>query len=240
MCLLHKNVQFETIPITVMDLRNDLVKRSNNVDIKAPIIELEDGTFIHDSFRIAQWLERNYPDQPSLFSGNGKTTNESNADELALGERYSRFIDFGLGGSDPQWAIWFELFFPEFDRLMSVDEQTRIYFRSDQRLGPNGYEKLLSLSRDDLIRRAKSNLQPLTNLLRENSNSFLQGSHAGLVDYILFGRYAYGRMLNPDLCREIWNEQSTEVDQWINRLTNLYDRHAERLFSAATTKLDEL
>lgn len=33
-----------------------------------PMIELPDGTTIENSFEIALWLDRTYPDKPSLFT----------------------------------------------------------------------------------------------------------------------------------------------------------------------------
>lgn len=37
---------------------------------QVPVIE-DQGKVVHDSFAIAQYLERTYPDQPSLFGGPG-------------------------------------------------------------------------------------------------------------------------------------------------------------------------
>ncbi|CAF4741536.1 unnamed protein product, partial [Rotaria magnacalcarata] len=54
MGLLHKNVSFETVPINFLDLRGNLAIRSGQTNITVPAIELPDGTFIYDSFRIAE------------------------------------------------------------------------------------------------------------------------------------------------------------------------------------------
>src|SRR5689334_3609237 len=70
--LLRKGVKFETIPIIFLDLRGELAIRSGQPNITVPATELSDGTFIYDSFRIAEWLEDTYPDAPSLFTGDGK------------------------------------------------------------------------------------------------------------------------------------------------------------------------
>ncbi|CAF0765493.1 unnamed protein product [Adineta steineri] len=229
MCLLHKGVQFETIPVTLLDVRGDLAHRSNKPDIYVPAIELPDGQFIYDSFHIAEWLENTYPDQPSLFTGDGQSTNKSHLGHITMGKNYARMIDLGLGASKPEWAVWFDLFFPQLDQLIS-DEKLSNYFRSDARHGPQGYQKLMSLDRQDLIRRAKMNIQPLVQILQERPNEYFQGKHPGLVDYVIFGRYAYCRMLDSQLTKQIWEDQGEELSIWIDKLSKAYDEHALKIF----------
>jgi len=231
MDLLHKGVQFETIPVTLIDVRRDLATRSKQPNITVPAIELPNGEFIYDSFRIAEWLETAYPDQPSLFTGDGRTTNESSSEQITLGKNYARMIDLGLGASKPEWAVWFDLFFPLLDQLMAKGE-VQDYFRSDARLGPQGYQKLMALDRQELIRRAKINLQPFLQILRERPNEYFQGKYPGQVDYVLFGRYAYCRMLDSKLAKEIWQDQGEEIAQWIDKLSNAYDGHALKIFQS--------
>jgi glutathione S-transferase len=229
MGFLHKGVQFETIPVTLLDVRHDLATRSKQSNISVPAIELPDGKFIYDSFHIAEWLENTYPDQPSLFTGDGQPTNKAPSELISLGKNYARMIDLGLGASKPEWAVWFDLFFPQLDQLMAEDE-IRDYFRSDARLGPQGYQKLMSLDREDLIRRAKMNVQPLLQILRERPNEYFQGTHPGQVDYIIFGRYAYCRMIDPQLTKQIWEDQGEELANWIDKLSKAHDGHALKIF----------
>lgn len=231
LCLLHKGVKFETVPTTLLDFRGILSQRSNQPEISAPAIELPDGTFIYDSFRIAEWLETAYPDAPSLFTGDGKVSRDARIEHVAMGKNYARLIDLGLGASKPEWAVWFELFFPHLDCLMQGDE-LRTYFTSDVRHGPQGYQKLLKLDRQELIRRAKANVQPLAQVLRERSGEYFQGKFPGQVDYVVFGRYAYCRMLNPELAQEIWQDQDEDLRQWIEKLSNAYDKHAQTIFDS--------
>ncbi|CAF3658817.1 unnamed protein product [Rotaria sp. Silwood1] len=231
MGLLHKGVEFETIPATLLDFRRDLARRSNQPHIAAPAIELPDGTFIYDSFRIAEWLENTYPDAPSLFTGDGKLSCDARPEHIIVGKNYARMIDLGLGASKPEWAVWFDLFFPQLDKLIAGDEH-RAYFISDARHGPQGYQKLLALDRQELIRRAKMNVQPLVQVLREHPNEYFQGTHPGQVDYVIFGRYAYCRMLDAKLTKEIWNDQGEELNNWIQRLSQAHDRHAQQIFDS--------
>ncbi|CAF3345068.1 unnamed protein product [Rotaria socialis] len=231
MGLLHKGVKFETIPATLLDFRGDLARRSNQPKISAPAIELPDGTFIYDSFRIAEWLETAYPNAPSLFTGDGKLSSEARPEHVTIGKNYARLIDLGLGASKPEWAVWFDLFFSQLDKLIAGDDH-RAYFMSDVRHGPQGYQKLMALDRQEYIRRAKMNIQPLVQVLRERPQEYFQGTHPGQVDYIIFGRYAYCRTLDATLTKEIWNDQGEELNDWIEKLCQAYDGHAQQLFDS--------
>ncbi|UJR34574.1 hypothetical protein I4U23_027350 [Adineta vaga] len=233
MGFLHKGVEFETIPVTLIDVRRDLAVRSNLPNISVPAIELPNGEFIYDSYRIAEWLENTYPDRPSLFTGDGKPTNIAQLEHIITGKNYARMIDLGLGASKPEWAVWFDLFLPKLDQLMAEGE-IRDYFRSDSRHGPQGYQRLISLNQQELIRRAKMNVQPLVQILRERSNEYFQGKYPGQVDYIIFGRYAYCRMIDPQLTKVIWEDQGEELINWINKLSNAYDGHALNIFQNST------
>jgi hypothetical protein len=75
-------------------------------------------------------------------------------------------------------------------------------------------------------------VQPLVQILRERPGQYFQGTHPGQVDYIIFGRYAYCRMLDPELTKEIWNDQGEELSQWISTLSQAYDGHAQKLFDS--------
>ena len=231
MGLLHKGVAFETVPINFLDLHGELANRAKDPNITIPAIELPDGTFIYDSFRIAEWLESSYPNAPSLFTGDGQLSCSARPELVTMGKNYARLIDLGLGASKPEWAVWYDLFFPQLDQQI-FGEEHRAYFTSDARLGPNGYQKMLALDRVELVRRAKMNVQPLIQILRERPGQYFQGTHPGQVDYIIFGRYAYCRVLDPQLAKEIWNDQGNELDQWIQRLSQAYGGHAQKIFDS--------
>ena len=236
--LLLKKVPFETIPVTLTDIQQDLTRRSGQSNVTVPAIELPDGRILFDSFRISEWLEENYPNEPSLFTGDGQSTSNADRRHLQMGKNYARLVDLGLGASKPQWNVWFELCFPQLDRLIS-EKETSEYFRSDLRLGPNGYERLISLNQDELIERARLNLQPFIQILKERPGEYFQGQFPGQVDFILFGRYAYCRMLNPHLTKILWNEQSEELHQWTEKLSQAFDGHGNQLFQAYAESLAE-
>ncbi|KAI9094042.1 glutathione S-transferase [Phlyctochytrium arcticum] len=237
--LLHKQVNFSTTPVTLLDVcpGGSLASKEPTLKLSLPTIEIpSSGQLVTDSYRIAQWLEESYPDAPSLFSGDGRSTREvskSDPQITTLGKSYARMMDLGLGASDPQWAIWFDLFFPEILRLNEKDGVPGLhaYFSSDDRLGPNGAARLLALDRSELTTRAQHTVLPFITILKERPGEYLQGRMPGYVDYVVFGRYAYGRLLNAQLNRKVWEEQAPELAGWVDQMCALYGGHAASIFA---------
>ncbi|KAI8819006.1 uncharacterized protein EV422DRAFT_536306 [Fimicolochytrium jonesii] len=259
MGMLHKGVTFETVPLSVLGFRTDLAKESGLSKITAPAIRLPNShtsgnavandasnpaartTFLYDSFRIAEWLDTAYPDAPSLFTGDGKPTRGAHQPHITTGKAFARLIDLGLGASDPQWAVWFDLFFPELYALHSASSVPGLldYFASDARLGLNGAHRLLSLDRAELTARAKLTVLPLIQILKERPGEYIQGKWPGQADYVVFGRYAFCRTLNKQLCREIWEDQAPELEAWVERLCKAYGGHAQKVFEAYEMQVEQ-
>ncbi len=76
------------------------------------------------------------------------------------------------------------------------------------------------------------NVQPVIQILHECPGQYFQRAHSGQVDYIIFGCYAYGRMLDPGLTNEIWNDQGEELSHWIRTLSQADDGHGQKLFDS--------
>ncbi|CAF1185780.1 unnamed protein product [Adineta ricciae] len=95
--LLRKSVHFETIPVTLLNVCHDLAIRSNNPNTSLPAIELPNGQFISDSFRIAEWLDETYSEQPSLLTGDNRPIAETHPEQIQMSKNYARMIDLCLG-----------------------------------------------------------------------------------------------------------------------------------------------
>src|SRR4051812_23546604 len=54
--------------MTFVQIRSDLTSITSNPAVTVPTIELPDGSFVTDSWKIAQFLDLNFPDTPSLFA----------------------------------------------------------------------------------------------------------------------------------------------------------------------------
>ncbi|KAJ3119021.1 hypothetical protein HDU96_003196 [Phlyctochytrium bullatum] len=217
--LLHKKVPFDTTEIDVLGVKTELSAKLGS-KATVPALEFDDGSLLCDSFKIAEYLERTYPDAPSLFTST--STSAASEGELALGKAYARMVDLGLGESTPQWAVWFDVAAP--DLYLSLPPgPNRDYAVSDARHQPGGFRwQMERRDKEDLIGRAKLNIQPLITILKERPGEFFQGKEPGFADFVLFGRYAMCRNSNPKLAKEIWDDQGAEVAQWVEGMLQKY------------------
>ncbi|KAI8832728.1 hypothetical protein BC829DRAFT_408344 [Chytridium lagenaria] len=163
-----------------------------------PALELEDGTIICDSYRIAEYLESTYPDTPSIFTGN--TTIPPNEAEITLGKAYARLIDVGLGDSDPQWAIWLELILPELINSPVPGTENYVYYTS--KWSQAELQNIMETASDRfaLIERAKLNILPIAAVLRERA----------------------GRNCNPVIAKEVWEDTAVEIKAWVERMVERF------------------
>ncbi|KAI8839757.1 hypothetical protein BJ741DRAFT_598592 [Chytriomyces cf. hyalinus JEL632] len=223
--ILHKGLSVKLQTHTHWDIKNNLSARNGGNRTTSPAIDLEDGSLLCDSFAIAEYLEAKFPDKPSLFSGS--LSHDPAA--VLVGKQYARFINAGLGDSDPQWAVWLELSVADLAARIPQDSKYRKYFTSDAKWGEtNGFEKMVKRTRDeDLVGRAKLNVLPLVAALK--SQPFLQGSEPGFVDYVVFGRYAMCRNANPALAKQVWEDQGVEIAKWVESIVGRYPSIAKHL-----------
>ncbi|KAJ3073764.1 hypothetical protein HDU98_000755 [Podochytrium sp. JEL0797] len=216
--LLHKDIPVEIEPVTHHDLKFKLTQERGGQRTTSPAVELEDGSLLCGAFAIAEHLEKTYPERPSLFSG----SKSSHPDAVQAGKAYARMMDLGLGDSDSQWAVWLELALPSMaDRV--TPGPNRDYFTSDAKWGPNGFQNMISSATPaETLARAKWNVWPIVQALKERPGEFLQGQEPGFVDYVVFGRYAMCRNCCPGLAKQAWEDQGEEIGLWVERIVSRY------------------
>ena len=61
LCLLHKNIKYETVPVRFSE--KDKIAFSGQTLV--PILEHEEG-YVNDSWEIIKWLDKNYPENKLL------------------------------------------------------------------------------------------------------------------------------------------------------------------------------
>ncbi|GAA5841152.1 hypothetical protein JCM5353_008980 [Sporobolomyces roseus] len=233
--LLHKGVPFETRAVTYIDTLGELKQRTGFervFSVAGPMIELPDGTFIMDSWKIAEWLEQTYPEAPSLFLPDSNTPSDSNSSTLVLdlnsstlvlAKNWAWMFSEGFGSSDSQWSTFVELGAEPLRQLM--DPEVAAYFSSDKKNGEGAWASMLAQDKDSLISHAKASLLPLDSTL--SRTKFLAGNNPGYVDYVAYGRYIMMRSVVSDLAKDVWeNEKVLSVKEWLRRLE---DRFADGL-----------
>jgi glutathione S-transferase len=169
MALAHKGLEAERRPWRFTE-KEDIAFSGQGL---VPVL-VEDDEAVSDSWRIAEHLERRYPDAPSLFG-----------DES--GQAVSRFIN--------SWAD--SVLVPAISRVILLDihgvihEKDRDYFRSsrEQRYGM----RLEDVVSDRAARLADLGraLAPLRTTLRQQS--FIAGERPLYADYCAFGPFMWAR-----------------------------------------------
>jgi glutathione S-transferase len=205
MALAHKGLDFETRPTPFTRIPEIAGGFSKTV----PVIE-DDGKLVRESFDIALYLERTYPDSPSLFGGPG-------------GEAMARFIE--------RWS--FLTIHPLLMRCIVADihsilgEEDQPYFRAsrEQRLGRTLEE--VQAGRDGAAEELRKAVTPLRETLA--IQPFLGGDGPLFADYVVFGALQWARVVSP--FRVLAADDP--VSDWFGRCVALYDGMAAKTKAAA-------
>jgi glutathione S-transferase len=172
MALAHKGLAVETIPWRFTE--KDVIAFSGQGLV--PVL-LDGEREIHDSWTIAEYLEEQYPDRPSLFGG-------------PSGKALSLF--------HASWANGFlqpaMMKFVVLDIWKHADAKDKPYFREsrEKRLGKT-LEAAVA-NRDSEIAGFRESLMPLRLALR--AQPFLGGAQPLYADYAIFGSFQWCRCIS--------------------------------------------
>ena len=194
MALLHKGLDFETVPWRFTDKQMIAFADSEKVPV------LSDGdTHIHDSPAIAAYLERAYPDRPALFDG--------------ATAAQSRFI-IDWTECVPQSTLF---------RLLALDiashlaEKDRDYYRSTREARVGMTLESFCADPQTQLTAFRAGLEPMRRTLKHQP--FLNGERAAWPDYVLFGTFQWARCVSPMKLLD----ESDPVHLWRERMLDLFD-----------------
>jgi glutathione S-transferase len=194
--LAHKGLETELEPVAFTQIRQILDGHYEQV----PIIE-DNGKVIQDSWTIAQYLDRTYPDAPPLFRTYGEYT-------------AARFFD--------RWM--FREVIPHMyhcyvlDNVNQARPEDRDYLRENRQrtfLGGRTLEEVVK-GREKRLPMVRDSLQPLRVALAESP--WLGGLRPNYVDFIGLGLFLWAAAINtlPPL------EKGDSLFDWLNRGFDLY------------------
>jgi glutathione S-transferase len=173
MALAHKGLEATSIPWRFTEKSMLAAHGSQRV----PVL-LHNESAVVDSWAIANYLEDNFPDRPSLFGGAG-------------GRSMSRLINaWGdiavVGGIFPMVAA---------DIHSLLDPADADYFRSSReaRLGRTLEEVVAQ--RDRTIVSFRKSLEPMRQTLK--AQPYIGGATPNYADYIVFGGFQWARVVSP-------------------------------------------
>lgn len=195
MALHHKGLAFEERPLAFTAIPTT----ENGFSKTVPFIR--DGQeLVSDSFRIAQYLEEHYPDEPSLFGGQGGVA------AARFVEGYSQQVVHGVVS---------RIALSDIHAMLSPTDQD--YFRKsrEERLGRTLEE--VAAGREAAIAALPAALQPLRHML--GHQPFIGGATPLFADYIVFGALQWLKITTGS----IHLPADDPVSRWFDRCLDLYE-----------------
>ena len=194
MALAHKRLAYEPVPIPF----TGIAEVEGGVSKIIPVIRDADQ-IVADSFEIALYLERAYPDAPSLFGGFG-------------GEAMARFIE--------RWCILTVHPFIAQAALMDIHNRLapkdQRFFRRSREARFDQKLEDVPVGRNEKRQAFRESLEPLRSLL--DHQPYLGGNDPLFCDYIVFGALQWARVISP----YEFLERDDPVSEWFQRCLHLH------------------
>lgn len=192
MALAHKGLDAECIPWRF----TETAAIGFSGQDKVPVL-VDGDRVVSDSWRIAEYLEEAYPDQPSLFGGAPQAVRFIACwADATLNAQLVRLIVSDI----PQW----------------LGETERAYFRASREARFGMPLEAVTEGREDRLPAFRTVLQPLRMMLR--GQPFLAGEAPNYGDYAVFGGFQWARVVSP--LRLL--EPDDPVHAWCERMLDLF------------------
>ena len=210
MALHHKQLDFEIHPVAV----SDKAAVAFSGQSKVPIIKVDERV-VSDSWAIAVFLEREFPDRPSLFGG-------------PIGEQLTYFFNLWTDREIVPALVPYLMR----DVLDCVDDADRRHLRAQiEGVFKKSIEDL-SAEREQALQQLRKRLAPVRKLLA--AAPFLGGESPAYADYILFGVFQWARVISNAQVLE----QGDAIAGWFTRVLDLYDGVGRSERARAERKLE--
>lgn len=201
MALRHKALDFESRPICMSDKAAIAFSGGRTV----PVIR-DAEAIVRDSWKIAEHLERAYPQAPALFGG-----------DIGHGvtHAFNAWVDRAVVPAMLQVIVA--------DIHERVDPADEGYFReSMERVLKKTLEQTRA-ERDDALRRFGRTMEPMQAALKRQA--YVCGAQPAYADYILFSVFQWARIMSPS---EVLAPEDP-LCAWRERLLDLYDGFAREV-----------
>ena len=195
LALHHKGLSFAVHPVAV----SDKAAIGFSGQSKVPILQ-HDGRVIPNSWAIALYLEKEFPERPTLFGGDVGQTLTHVFNVWADRELIPALIPFLMR-----------------DVLDCVDEADGAHLRRQIESAMKKSLEELSAGREQAMQAFRRKLQPVRKTL--DSRDFLGGTAPTYADYILFGLLQWARVISPAKVLD----DGDVVAAWFERVLDLHD-----------------
>ena len=193
LALAHKGLAFEAIPWRLTD--KDAIAMSGQD--RVPVL-IDAGRVVFDSWNIADYLEANYPDAPSLFDG---------PEGRSLARFVSHWTDAVMVMAIARMVV--------VDVHAVIHEKDRGYFRASREARLGKSLEAVVADREAALPVFRQGLEPLRALLREQP--FVGGARPTYADYIPFSLFQWAAnvsrlsLLTPDDPLTAWCDRVAEL-----------------------------
>lgn len=195
LALHHKGLPFAVHPVAV----SDKAAIGFSGQSKVPILK-HDGHIIPDSWAIALYLEKEFPERPTLFGGEVGQTLTHVFNVWADRELIPALIPFLMR-----------------DILDCVSEADGAHLRRQIESAMKRSLEELSAGREQAVQAFRRKLQPVRKALE--TRDYLGGAAPTYADYILFGLLQWARVVSPTKVLE----DGDVVAVWFERVLDLHD-----------------
>ncbi len=197
MALMHKGLAFSEHPVRLTD--KELIAFSGGKTV--PIIRDGDAV-VRDSWQIADYLERTYPQRPSLFGG---------ATGRALCQFFNVWVDRTIV------PLAFRAL--ACDAILIQDPADHAHFRETVEKFTGQSPESLKALQDKAFERLSGALDPARATLKRQT--YIGGAEPCYADYALFSVFQWARIVSP--VRAL--PDGDPLLAWMDSLLNLYHGH---------------
>ncbi|MCK1362624.1 glutathione S-transferase family protein [Bradyrhizobium sp. 199] len=173
MALAHKGLSAQSLPWRFTE-KSALAPHGSE---KVPVL-LHDRKAVVDSWTIANYLEDNFPDRPSLFGGEGGR---------AMARMINAFGDIAIVGGI------FPLIIADIPKNLA--EIDAAYFRQTREARFGKTLEDIMASRDAGVVAFRKSLEMMRQTLKKQP--FIGGAAPNYADYIVFGGFQWARVVSP-------------------------------------------
>ncbi|KAF9563901.1 hypothetical protein EC968_004670 [Mortierella alpina] len=179
LALNHKKISHETIPVTFLQIPVEIPKACPNVTAPTvPTMQVGNELGIQDSLAIAEYLEKTYPEAPTIF---GKTESEKN-----LNRFFESYVSNKLQPAIQGLVI--------LNMYKMQDPENAEYFKSSREKGGKTLEQLAG-DKAQNIKDLKDNLGLIHGALK--SGKFVCGEQPGWADFTLIAAFIWFNSFSP-------------------------------------------
>lgn len=200
MALAHKGLSAESLPWRFTE-KSAIAPHGSE---KVPVL-LHDDKPVVDSWTIANHLEDNFPDRPSLFGGEGGR---------AMARMLNWWGDIAIVGGI------FPLIIADIPK--NLDEVDAAYFRKSRETRFGKPLEEIMASRGTAVVGFRKSLDIMRLTLK--SQPFIGGKAPNYADYIVFGGFQWARVVSPFKLLE----QDDPIYAWREKLLDAFDGMARR------------